>query len=61
MSTGKSKVRITIEVEVPDGDDEGVYREEFRRELAKRILNVLLERETVSAKEAVEEVLQEKE
>jgi len=50
-----------VEVEVPEGDDEGVYREEFRRELAKRILNILLDRETEPAKEAVVEILRGKE
>ena len=50
-----------MEVEVPEGDDEGVYREEFRRELARRILNILLDRETEPAREAVVEVLREKE
>ncbi len=38
-----SRVRVEVEIEVPEGDDEGVYREEFRRELAKRLLNVLLD------------------
>ena len=61
MSKGTSKVRVTIEVEVPEGDDEGAYGEEFRGELAKRILNILLDRDTVPAREAVEEVLREKE
>ena len=55
-----SRVRVEVEIEVPEGDDEGVYREEFRRELAKRLLNVLLDWNTLPAKEAVEEVLQEK-
>ncbi len=61
VSSSTSRVRVVVEVEVPEGDEEGVYREEFRRELAKRILNILLDRETMPAREAVEEVLREKE
>ena len=61
MPTGVSRVRVTVEVEVPEGDDEGIYREEFRRELARRILNILLDREAEPARRAVEEVLREKE
>jgi hypothetical protein len=56
-----SRVKVEVEVEVPEGDDEGVYKEEFRHKLAKRILNILLDRETEPAREAVEEVLREKE
>ena len=48
-----SRVKVVVEIEVPEGDDEGVYREEFRRELAKRIINVLLDRDTVLAHEAL--------
>jgi len=55
------RVKVVVEVEVPEGDEEGVYREEFRQELARRILNILLDRETMPAREAVEEVLREKE
>jgi len=55
------RVKVVVEVEVPEGDEEGVYREEFRRELAKRILNILLDRETEPAEEAIREVLREKE
>ncbi len=61
VPSGASRVRVVVEVEVPEGDDEGVYREEFRRELARRILNILLDRETEPAREAVEEILREKE
>ena len=61
MPAGESRVRVTVEVEVPEGDDEGMYKEEFRRELAGRILNILLDRETEPAREAVVEVLREKE
>ena len=60
MSPGVSRVRVVVEVDVPEGDDEGVYREEFRRELAKRILNIILDRETEPAREAIVEILQEK-
>ena len=60
MSVGASRVKVVVEVEVPEGDDEGVYREEFRRELAKRMLNILLDRETEPAREAVEKILREK-
>ncbi|WP_338252535.1 hypothetical protein [Pyrodictium abyssi] len=60
MSLGASRVRVVVEVEVPEGDEEGVYREEFRRELAKRTLNILLDRGTEPAREAVEEILREK-
>ena len=60
MSAGASRVKVVVEDEVPEGDDEGVYREEFRRELAKRILNILLDRDTEPAKEAVAEILREK-
>ncbi len=42
------------------GDEEDVYREEFRRELAGRMLNVLLDREVEPAKEVVVETLREK-
>jgi len=56
-----SRVRVMVEVEVPGGDDEGVYREEFRGELAKRILNILLDQGTEPAREAVAEILREKE
>ncbi len=61
MGSRTSRVRIEVELEVPVGDDEGVYREEFRREFAKRLLNILLDRDTTSAKEVIEEVLREKE
>ncbi len=61
MGSGTSRVRIEVELEVPVGDDEGVYREEFRREFAKRLLNILLDRDTAPAKEVIEEVLNEKE
>ncbi len=61
MGSRTSRVRIEVELEVPIGDDEGVYREEFRRELAKRLLNIILDRDTVPAKEVIEEVLREKE
>ena len=50
-----------MEIEAPEGDDEGVYREEFRRELARRIIDVLLDRDTVPAREALIEILREKE
>ncbi len=60
MSKGSSKVRIMVEVEIPEGDEEGLYREEFRRELARRILDVLMERDTQLAREAIDEVLREK-
>ena len=56
-----SRVKIVVEIEAPEGDDEGVYREEFRRELAKRIIDVLLDRDTVPAREALIEILREKE
>ena len=42
-----------MEIEAPEGDDEGVYRDEFRRELAKRIVDVLLDRDTVPAREVL--------
>ena len=60
MPVRASRVRVVVEVEVPEGDDEGVYREGFRRELARRILNILLDRETEPAREAAVEVLHEK-
>ena len=56
-----SRVKVVVEIETPEGDDEGVYREEFRRELAKRIIDVLLDRDTVPAREALVEILREKE
>ena len=56
-----SRVKVVVEIETPEGDDEGVYREEFRRELAKRIIDVLLDRDTVPAREALIEILREKE
>ncbi len=56
-----SRVKIVVEIEAPEGDDEGMYREEFRRELAKRIIDVLLDRDTVPAREALIEILREKE
>ena len=56
-----SRVKVIVEIEAPEGDDEGVYREEFRQELAKRIINVLLDRDTVPAREALVEILREKE
>jgi len=56
-----SRVKVVVEIETPEGDDEGVYREEFRRELAKRIIDVLLNRDTVPAREALVEILREKE
>jgi hypothetical protein len=37
-----------------------VFREEFRRELAKRILNILLNKDVELAKQAVTEALHEK-
>ena len=37
-----SKVKVEVEIEVPEGDDEGLYTEEFRKELAKRLLDVML-------------------
>jgi len=58
MSSKASKV--WVEVEVPESDGEDSYREEFRRELARRILNILLDRDTLPAREAIEEVLREK-
>lgn len=61
MPEKAQRVKVVVEVEVPEGDEEGVYREEFRQELARRILNILLDRETMPAREAVEEVLREKE
>jgi len=57
----ESRVKVVVEIEIPEGDDEGIYREEFRRELARRILNIVLDRETTSAREAIEEVIREKE
>ncbi len=39
-----SKVKVEVEIEVPEGDEEGLYTEEFRRELAKRLLDVMLGR-----------------
>ncbi len=60
MSSKTSRVKVSVEIEIPEGDEEGIYREEFRRELAKRILNILLDRNTEPAREAVEEVLREK-
>lgn len=60
MPVETSRVKVVVEIEVPEGDEEGVYREEFRRELAKRILNIILDQETESAKEAVVEILREK-
>jgi len=57
---GVSRVKVVVEVEVPEGDDEDVYREEFRREPAKRMLNILLDQETGPAREAIEEILCEK-
>lgn len=60
VSSKKSKVKVEVEVEVPEGDDEGVYREEFRRELAKRILNVMLDKDVEPAKRAVAKTLREK-
>ena len=50
-----------MEVEISEGDEEGIYREEFHRELTKRILSILLGRETGPAKEAVMEILRERE
>ncbi len=61
MGIEVSRFRITIEVEVPKGDDEGDYKEEFRRELAKRTLNIILNREIEPARKAVEEILRGKE
>ena len=55
----ESRVKVVADIEVPEGDDEGVYREEFRRELAKRLLNIMLDRNTEPAREAILEVLQE--
>lgn len=60
MSVRTSRVKVMVEVEVPEGDDEDVYREEFRRELARRILNIILDQNTEPAKEAVVEILREK-
>ncbi len=54
------RVAVVVELEVPEGDEEGEYTEEFRRELASRILDILLDRGTVPAREAVKEVLREK-
>ena len=48
-----SRVKVVVEIEAPEGDDEGVYRDEFRRELAKRIVDVLLDRDTVPAREVL--------
>ena len=48
------------EVGAPEGDDEGLYREEFRRELARRILDVLMDRDTQPAREAIDKVLAER-
>jgi hypothetical protein len=28
MTSGKSRVKVVVEVEVPEGDGEGAYREE---------------------------------
>jgi len=56
-----SRVKVVVEIEAPEGDDEGVYREEFRQELVKRIIDVLLDRDTVPAREALVEILREKE
>ena len=56
-----SRVKVVVEIEAPEGDDEGVYREEFRQELVKRIIDVLLDRDTVPAQEALVEILREKE
>jgi hypothetical protein len=60
MPSKTSKVKVEVEVEVPEGDDEGVYREGFRRELAKRILNILLDKDVEPAKQAAAEALHEK-
>ena len=48
-----SRIKVVVEIEAPEGDDEGVYRDEFRRELAKRIVDVLLDRDTVPAREVL--------
>ena len=61
VGEGASRVRVVVEVEVPGGDEEGVYREEFRWELARRILDILLDRETEPAREAVVDILCENE
>jgi hypothetical protein len=60
VSSKTSKVKVEVDVEVPRGDDEGVYREDFREELAKRILNILLDKEVEPAKQTVAKALREK-
>ena len=54
-----TKERMVDLVGIPEGDEEGLYREEFRRELARRILDVLMDRDTQPSREAIEEVLRE--
>ena len=52
-------MKVEVEVEVPDGDDEGLYTEEFKRELAKGILETLLG-ETEPAEKVFEELEKER-
>jgi hypothetical protein len=51
--------RVKVMVEVPNSDDEGVYREELWRELAKR--HIMLIKNTEPAREVDGEILREKE
>ncbi len=55
------RVRVNVEIEVPEGDMEGVYREEYRRELARRIANILLDMDTEPARDIIENILRGKE
>ena len=54
-----SKVRLEVEIDILDGDDEGLYTEEFKRELAEGILEVLLG-ETEPAEKVFEELERER-
>ncbi len=61
MPLKQSKVKVEVEIEVPDGDNEGMYKTEFREKLAERILNILLDKKTEPANQVVEKILNEKE
>ena len=54
-----SKVRLEVEIEVPEGDDEGLYTEEFKKELAEGILEALLGK-TEPAEKVFEELERER-
>ncbi len=60
MPLEQSKVKVEVEIDVPNGDSEGKYKTEFREKLAERILNILLDKKTEPANQVVEKILNEK-